>query len=170
MTSARCKQSRNIGQFVFRRRRKCDHCSKNVFFYKDPEVSEEGMVIYLGLTEGSPYITLCRTCLDKYTLYRLSTYCYILVQGIAQLHCTKRRIDMSIVDILSVVVFLCQEAEKFMLAASGPDKKKIVMDTIQQLVEKLNIKVPAIIMNNLSTVIDVLVFFYNALGAFVHKK
>lgn len=72
--------------------------------------------------------------------------------------------------ILELLSFLIKEAEEYLGAGTGPEKKKAVMDAITKLVTTLKINVPAFIMDNLGIIIDILVFFYNIIKAFKKKQ
>jgi hypothetical protein len=65
-----------------------------------------------------------------------------------------------------------QAAEQFLGAGTGEEKKKVVVETIQKMIVafKWEAIIPIFIQQNLGAVVDVIVFFYNAVGAFVHKK
>jgi hypothetical protein len=74
---------------------------------------------------------------------------------------------MDLGQIFSLIKFLAVEAELYLGAGTGPEKKKYVIDTINQIVSTLKLPVPGWVMSNLSVIIDLLVMFWNAIGAFL---
>jgi hypothetical protein len=74
--------------------------------------------------------------------------------------------------IMTFIMVFAQAAEQFLGAGTGEEKKKAVVETIQKLIVafKWESVIPLFIQQNLGAIIDVIVFFYNAVGAFTHKK
>jgi hypothetical protein len=83
---------------------------------------------------------------------------------------------MKVTEILTLVMTLimifAQAAEEFLGAGTGTEKKKVVVEVIQKLIvaAKWEKVIPVIIQENLGTIVDIVVFFYNAVGAFQKKS
>jgi len=76
---------------------------------------------------------------------------------------------MTLGEIFDLIKFFMDEVEHYLGAGTGPEKKKHVIEVINRLVTDLKLKVPSWVMENLSVIIDLLVFFWNGIGAFIKK-
>jgi len=83
---------------------------------------------------------------------------------------------MKITEILTLVMtfimIFSQAAEEFLGAGTGTEKKKVVVEVIQKLIvaAKWDKVIPAMIQENIGVIVDIVVFFYNAVGAFQKKS
>lgn len=76
----------------------------------------------------------------------------------------------NIMLILTVIMALVQLVEQLLGSGTGEAKKAAVIEAVKKLVTDLKISVPAIILDNLGVIIDLIVGIYNAIGPFVKSK
>ena len=76
----------------------------------------------------------------------------------------------NIMLILTVIMTLVQLVEQLLGSGTGDVKKAAVIEAVKKLVTDLKISVPAIILDNLGVIIDLIVGIYNAIGPFVKAK
>ncbi|GEM_PF-3264472 len=76
----------------------------------------------------------------------------------------------NIMLILTVAMTLIQLVEQLLGSGTGDQKKAAVIEALKKLVADLKITVPAIILDNLGILVDLIVGLYNAFGPFVKSK
>jgi len=74
---------------------------------------------------------------------------------------------MDLGQIFELIKFFMMEVEHYLSSGTGPEKKKHVIEAVNKIVTDLKLPVPKWIMENLSLIIDILVFFWNSIGAFI---
>jgi len=94
------------------------------------------------------------------------------VSGTVCIAQTKRKEEksMNVVDVIGLIGWVCREVEEYSAAATGEEKKQAAMESFKEFVAKTNINVPKFVMDNLSGIIDFVVFLYNFVSAFKKKE